>query len=163
MSLAAARGAALLLVVTVIFGTGFVFGKAFEGQRFAEYREARQTVLNAAQREARETEHLHQRAVAQLDAQHTKELHDAQAEIDRLRDDVGARRRRLSVSAECVPEAPEAGAAAGLDDAAGPRLTDAAERDYWRLRERIETVIGQLTACQAYVREVTQAKPGGVE
>ncbi len=33
------------------------------------------------------------------------------------------------------------------------RLTDAAERDYFTLRERIETITKQLTGLQAYVRE----------
>ncbi|ORJ47583.1 hypothetical protein B2M27_25385 [Kluyvera intermedia] len=33
------------------------------------------------------------------------------------------------------------------------RLTDAAERDYFILRERIETVTKQLTGLQQYVRE----------
>jgi prophage endopeptidase len=40
-----------------------------------------------------------------------------------------------------------------MDDATGPRLTDAAERDYFTLRERIETITKQLTGLQQYVRE----------
>ncbi|EAS6352237.1 lysis protein, partial [Salmonella enterica] len=42
-----------------------------------------------------------QRDVAALDARYTKELADAKAENDALRDDVAAGRRRLYVNATC--------------------------------------------------------------
>ncbi|EHB3482533.1 lysis protein, partial [Salmonella enterica subsp. enterica serovar Newport] len=42
-----------------------------------------------------------QRDVAALDARYTKELADAKAENDALRDDVAAGRRRLLVNATC--------------------------------------------------------------
>ncbi len=41
----------------------------------------------------------------------------------------------------------------GVDDATSPGLTDAAERDYFTLRERITIITKQLTGLQAYVRE----------
>ena len=92
-----------------------------------------------------------QRDVAALDAKYAGELADAKAELEKLRGDVAAGRKRLQVAATCpksnTPIAP------GVDDATGPRLTDAAERDYFTLRERIETVTKQLTGLQAYVRE----------
>ena len=44
---------------------------------------------------------MRQRDVAALDAKHTKELADAKAENDALRDDVAARRRRLHIKAVC--------------------------------------------------------------
>ena len=68
---------------------------------------------------------MRQRDVAALDAKYTKELADAKAENDALRDDVAAGRRRLhyqqSVS-QCVKPPPPA------DNAASPRLADTAER-----------------------------------
>ena len=94
---------------------------------------------------------VRQRDVAALDAKYTKELADAQENINQLERDVAAGRKRLQISARC----PENGAASstGMDDGTGPRLTDAAERDYFTLRERVETVTKQLTGLQAYVRE----------
>ena len=53
-----------------------------------------------------------------LDAKYTKELADAKAENDALRDDVAAGRRRLHIKAVCqsVREA----TASGVDNAASP-------------------------------------------
>ena len=61
---------------------------------------------------------MRQRDVAALDAKYTKELADAKAENDALRDDVAAGRRRLHIKAVCqsVREA----AASGVDNAASP-------------------------------------------
>ncbi|HHX9835287.1 TPA: lysis protein [Salmonella enterica subsp. enterica] len=94
-----------------------------------------------------------QRDVAALDAKYTKELADAKAENDALRGDVTAGRRRLLVNATC-PAMPtgKSTSAASVDNAARPRLTDAAQRDYFTLRERIETVTNQLNGLQEYVR-----------
>ena len=60
---------------------------------------------------------MRQRDVAALDAKYTKELADAKAENDALRDDVAAGRRR---SAVC--QSREATTASGVDNAASPRL-----------------------------------------
>ena len=60
---------------------------------------------------------MRQRDVAALDAKYTKELADAKAENDALRDDVAAGRRRLHIKAVCqsVREA-----TTGVDNAASP-------------------------------------------
>ena len=94
---------------------------------------------------------VRQRDVAALDAKYTGELADAKANIDQLERDVAAGKRRLRVNAKCPTNG--TASASGMDDATGPRLTDAAERDYFTLRERIATVTKQLTGLQAYVRE----------
>ena len=78
---------------------------------------------------------MRQRDVAALDAKYTKELADAKAENDALRDDVAAGRRRLHIKAVCQ-SVREATTASGVDNAASPRLADTAERDYFTLRER---------------------------
>ena len=62
--------------------------------------------------------------------QSTKELADAKAENDALRDDVAAGRRRLHIKAVCQ-SVREATIASGVDNAASPRLADTAERDYF--------------------------------
>ncbi|WP_105629416.1 lysis protein [Cronobacter malonaticus] len=92
-----------------------------------------------------------QRDVAALDEKYSGELADAQGKIDQLERDVAAGNKRLLLNATCGKNA--ATGATGLDDGTGPRLTDAAQRDYFTLRERIETVTSQLNGLQEYVRE----------
>ena len=93
---------------------------------------------------------MRQRDVAALDAKYTKELADAKAENDALRD-VAAGRRRLHIKAVChrVKLPP----ASGVDNAASPRLADTAERDYFTLREKLITMQKQLEGTQKYINE----------
>ena len=95
---------------------------------------------------------VRQRDVAALDAKYTKELADAKAENDALRDDVAAGRRRLHIKAVCQ-SVREATTASGVDNAASPRLADTAERDYFTLRERLITMQKQLEGTQKYINE----------
>ena len=76
---------------------------------------------------------MRQRDVAALDAKYTKELADAKAENDALRDDA-AGRRRLHIKAVCQ-SVREATLASGVDNAASPRLADTAERLFHPQRE----------------------------
>ncbi|EOG5366132.1 lysis protein [Cronobacter sakazakii] len=92
-----------------------------------------------------------QRDVAALDAKYTKELADAQNTISDLRRDVDSGAKRLRVAATCTGVR-QATTATGMDALAEPELTGAARRDYFTLRERIETVTRQLTGLQEYVR-----------
>ncbi|ECQ3321734.1 lysis protein [Salmonella enterica] len=98
-----------------------------------------------------------QRDVAALDEKYTKELADAKAENDALRDDVAAGRRRLLVNATC-PAMPtgKSTSAARVDHAASATLTANAERNYWRLRDGIATVTKQLEGAQDYIRTQCQ-------
>ena len=81
---------------------------------------------------------------------YTKELADAKAENDALRDDVAAGRRRLHIKAVCqsVREA----TASGVDNAASPT-----GRHRWAglftLRERLITMQKQLEGTQKYINE----------
>ena len=90
-----------------------------------------------------------QRDVATLDAKYTQELADAQETINQLERDVATGKRRLQLNATCKNNST---GTTGMDDASSPRLTDSAERDYFTLRQRIETVTKQLTGLQEYVR-----------
>ncbi|EAX8479544.1 lysis protein [Salmonella enterica] len=94
-----------------------------------------------------------QRDVAALDEKYTKELADAKAENDALRDDVAAGRRRLFVNATC-PAMPtgKSTSTARVDNAARPRLADSAQRDYFTLKERVTTMQKQLEGAQDYIR-----------
>ena len=95
---------------------------------------------------------MRQRDVAALDAKYTKELADAKAENDALRDDVAAGRRQVCTSkqsvSQCVkPPPPPAWIMQP------PRLADTAERDYFTLRERLITMRKQLEGTQKYINE----------
>ena len=80
---------------------------------------------------------MRQRDVAALDAKYTKELVDAKAENDALRDDAAAGRRRLHHRVAVRQSVREATTASGVDNVF-PRLADTAERDYFTLRERVD-------------------------
>ena len=98
------------------------------------------------------------KVLAALDAKHTKELSDEKAKLEKLRADVAAGRVGLRVNAVCTPAAgtdvPPATGTTSVADATGPRLDDAAERDYFTLRAGIETSRKQIEGLQDYVRGV---------
>lgn len=95
---------------------------------------------------------VRQRDVAALDAKYTGELADAKATIDQLERDVASGKRRLQLNARC--RATGASGTSGMGDASSPRLTDAAQRDYFTLRERIATVTKQVGYLQGYINTV---------
>ena len=94
---------------------------------------------------------MRQRDVAALDAKYTKELADAKAENDALRDDVAAGRRRLHIKAVCQ-SVREATTASGVDNAASPDWQTPLN-DYFTLRERLITMQKQLEGTQKYINE----------
>ena len=94
-----------------------------------------------------------QKAVAAIDLQRTQELEDAKSKIADLQRDVATGARKLRVSASC-----QSAKSSGMDDAASPRLTDSAQRDYFTLRERIEIANKQIAGLQDYINQVCLAK-----
>ena len=119
---------------------------AYKEQRDKKVSELKQAIATIADMQQR------QRDVAALDAKYTKELADAKAENDALRDDVAAGRKRLRVNATCPGTVREATGTSSVDNATGPRLADTAERDYFILRERLMTMQKQLEGAQEYIR-----------
>ena len=97
---------------------------------------------------------MRQRDVAALDgSKYTKELADAKAENDALRDDVAAGRCRLHIKA-ARQSVREATTASGVDNAASSRLADTGlNGDYFTLRERLITMQKQLEGTQKYINE----------
>ena len=97
-------------------------------------------------------------AVAALDEKHTKELNHEKRKLETLQSDVRAGRVGLRVNATCTPAAgadvSSAARTTSVADATRPRLTDAAERDYFTLRAGIETARQQIAGLQDYVRGV---------
>ena len=139
---------AVVLAITLpLMATLHFYGKSLAEQARSETAEhnlklAKDTIADMQTR---------QRDVAALDAKYTGELADAQETIEQLERDVAAGRKRLQLNATCPANG--TASATSVDDGTGPGLTDAAERDYYTLRRRIETVTSQLTGLQAYVRE----------
>ena len=94
-----------------------------------------------------------QHDVSALDAQYTGELANAKAELEKLHADVAIGRKRLQLNATC--QAARSASSPRVDDGSSARLTDTAERDYFTLRERIDTVTHQLAGLQrkTYISE----------
>lgn len=86
----------------------------------------------------------------ELDTRHTQELTNAKTEIDSLRDAVKSGTKRVYIKAEC-PKAGTYTTESGSNEAA-PRLSEATEQDYWRLREMMADNEKQVLYLQDYIR-----------
>ncbi|MBE8597405.1 lysis protein [Xenorhabdus sp. BG5] len=101
-----------------------------------------QTAINAKQQESIQALH-------ELEAKHIQELNHAKTEINTLRADVAAGRRRLQITATCpVSETVTTG---GVGDAETPQLTEPARQDYFRLREMMAENERQTRYLQDYI------------
>ncbi len=143
------------IIITVVFCIIVSLGWAVKHYRdnateYKKQRDEKKQALNLANATITDMT-TRQRDVAALDAKYTKDLADAKKQLDDLQRCVRTGKCGLRINAKCPANG--TASATGLDDETGPRLTDAAERDYFTLRERIETVTKQLTGLQAYVRE----------
>lgn len=87
-----------------------------------------------------------------IDTRRYKELKDAKNEIADLQRAVADGTKRLRLNANCGKTS--AASSGSVVDGGRARLTDAAERDYFTLRERIETARSQIVGLQDYVRDV---------
>ena len=92
---------------------------------------------------------MRQRDVAALDAKYTKELADAKAENDALRDDVAAGRRRLHIKAVCQ-SVREATTASGVDPASDWQTP---LNRIFASEKRLITMQKQLEGTQKYINE----------
>lgn len=91
-----------------------------------------------------------------IDTHRTKELADAKSKIADLQRDVASGTKRLQLNASC--KSASATTASGMADATSARLNNSAERDYFTLRERIETASSQIAGLQDYINDVCLAK-----
>ena len=94
---------------------------------------------------------MRQRDVAALDAKYTKELADAKAENDALRDDVAAGRRRLHIKAVCR-SVREATCASGVDNLT-PRLANLRWTGLFHPQKKAITMQKQPWKEQKYINE----------
>ncbi|TPW52404.1 lysis protein [Serratia sp. SRS-8-S-2018] len=136
------------LAVIVAVALGLLAYFAYSNQALRHERDKLQTA-NSQLSGQLDWQNGTQRAVAAIDEHRTQELNDAKNQIDTLQRAVDAGARKLQLAATC----PTTGAA-GVADATVPRLTDAAQRDYFRLRERIEIANKQIVGLQDYIRQV---------
>lgn len=144
--------AVLILLVMLLLATSAGFALYYRGNAI-DYKAQRDTAtsnLKLAHDTITDMQ-TRQRDVAALDEKYTKELAIAKATIDQLRDDVATGKRRLQLNATCTNQS--ATGTPGMDDAASARLTDAAQRDYFTLRDRIEVAGKQIAALQQYITE----------
>ena len=92
---------------------------------------------------------MRQRDVIALDAKYTKELADAKAENDALRDDVAAGRRRLHIKAVCQSVWSHH-FASGVDNAASPDWQTPLNGIISAPRERLITMQKQSANPEVY-------------
>lgn len=86
----------------------------------------------------------------ELDTMYTQELTNAKTEIDNLRDAVKSGTKRVYIKAEC-PKVGSDTTESGSNEAA-PRLSEATEQDYWRLREMMAENEKQTLYLQDYIK-----------
>lgn len=141
----------LQLLVVALIGVLAFFVNHYRDNAI-DYKKQRDTAVNeAALSKATITDmQTRQRDVAALDDKYTQELADAKKTISDLRRDVDSGNKRLHLSATCVG-ANNSTTSSSVDDADSARLTDSAQRDYWSLRERMETSNKMILGLQEYI------------
>ncbi|WFV19523.1 lysis protein [Citrobacter braakii] len=141
----------IAVVVCIIVSLGWAVNHYRDNAaEYKKQRDEKTQALNLANATIKDMQ-TRQRDVAALDAKYTQDLADAKKQLDDLQRCVSDGKCGLRVNARC----PANGTAStgSLGDASGPRLTDAAQRDYFTLRERIVTVTKQVGYLQDYIKE----------
>lgn len=144
--------AVLILLIMLLLATSVGFALYYRGNAI-DYKAQRDTATSNLKL-AKDTitdMQTRQRDVAALDEKYTKELADAKAKLDSLQQCVSSGKCGLHLNATC-PKGNASGTTV-MDDAASARLTDAAQRDYFTLRERIEVAGKQIAGLQQYINE----------
>jgi prophage endopeptidase len=155
------------LVIALLFGAGWTVRgwradaaiNELKAQQVSDLKKL-SDAAEAASEKARHTEEQWQQNVADLDAQHAKELNDAKQENDRLRAAVDAGTVQLRVHAKCSAvsnSVPASAAASGVADGSTVELDSAARQDYFALRAAIKHDQAEILGLQDYVRGVCLA------
>ncbi|CNI64061.1 putative prophage endopeptidase [Yersinia pseudotuberculosis] len=127
-------GMLLVVIASVLqFGLTYYQGRITTLQRDV----AEITAVARQQQTTLDQIEVQRQAVAAIDIKYTKELADAKSENERLRADIANGTKRLQLNATCSKPVPKTTGPASVPDDASARLTNAAERDYLSLRERI--------------------------
>lgn len=139
-----------VLTIFLLFGVTYYQGRVTTLQRDV----AEITAVANQQKKDLQLIETQRQAVAAIDIKYTKELADAKSENERLRADIANGTKRLQLNATCTKPAPKTTGTASVTDDASARLTNAAERDYISLRERIGIATSQINGLQAYINNV---------
>jgi prophage endopeptidase len=100
----------------------------------------------------------HIQMMQELDTKHTQELAHAKTEIDTLRTDVAAGRRKLRIKAIC--SVPETASSGGMVYAATPQLTESAKQDYYDLLRMMAENGQQTKYLQDYIKTECRGNDG---
>lgn len=151
------RVTAILIAVLTIF---LLFGVTYYQGRVTTLKRDVAEITAVANQQKKDLQLIEaqRQAVAAIDIKYTKELADAKSENDRLRADIASGTKRLQLNATCSKSVPKTTGPASDPDDASARLTNAAERDYLSLRERIGIATSQINGLQAYITNVCLAK-----
>lgn len=137
---------AAIAIVAVVLGLLAYFAISNQGLRHE--RDDLQKANGQLSQTVRIQQDMQIRASA-IDAQRYKELTNAKNQIADLQRAVANGAIRLHLNATCADDTTTG--TSGLADGSGPRLTQSAERDYFTLRERIETASSQIAGLQDYI------------
>lgn len=141
----------IAVVVCIIVSLGWAVNHYRDNAaEYKKQRDEKTQALNLANATIKDMQ-TRQRDVAALDAKYTQDLADAKKQLDDLQRCVSDGKCGLRVNARCPANGTASTGSTG--DASGPRLTDAAQRDYFTLRERIVTVTKQVGYLQDYIKE----------
>ncbi|HDL7195541.1 TPA: lysis protein [Yersinia enterocolitica] len=139
-----------VLTIFLLFGVTYYQGRVTTLQRDV----AEITAVANQQKKDLQLIETQRQAVAAIDIKYTKELADAKSENERLRADIASGTKRLQLNATCTKPVSKTTGPASVPDDASARLTNAAERDYLSLRERIGIATSQINGLQAYITNV---------
>lgn len=142
-----------MAIVSLVLGLLAYFAYANQGLRHD--RDNLQSANSQLSQNLRIQSDLQIRASA-IDTHRTKELADAKSKIANLQRDVASGAKRLQLNASC--KRATTATTGSVADGTSARLTDSAERDYFTLRERIETASSQIAGLQDYINDVCLAK-----
>lgn len=147
------RVTAILIAVLTIF---LLFGVTYYQGRVTTLKRDVAEITAVANQQKKDLQLIEaqRQAVAAIDIKYTKELADAKSENDRLRADIASGTKRLQLNATCPKPVSKTTGTASVPDDASARLTNAAERDYLSLRERIGIATTQITGLQDYISNV---------
>lgn len=97
-----------------------------------------------------------QKESAAIDAEHIKEMNRARSNLETLQRGVASGAIGLRVNAKCPAVSTSASQATtgSLGDGTSPGLTDTAQRDYYTLRDRINTATNQINYLQSYIKTI---------
>ena len=147
IKLYAAMGAIFVAFLCGWFSNGWRLGVKMERQR-AAYTQA----LADTTQEAFDKQKENAKKLSKIDARRTKELSNAQSQINDLRARLANGSIGLRIAAHCT-SLPHTATASGLGDGAAAQLTENAEQHYFALREAIVRINAQLIACQDILKE----------